>query len=510
METKKLIRIIQRAKNGDSNAQQELYLDSSKSVYFLALKILKNPDDAEDIMQDVFVTVFEKLPKLKQPAAYYKWVNQITANKCMSFLRKKRPLPSGEEEILDALELEGEEDVETPETLYDDGETRRLIMDIIDTLPDAQRECVMYRYFSQLTIEEIAAITETNVHTVKSRLALARQKIRAAILEQEEKEEIHLHAIIPITPVLMKTLEDFRMPDGLNERIWGTMAEGAGKAAGMAAKHTLSFAAKMIVGVAAGILVAGGIIAGTLSARPSETNTPPISSTAAVSAQPSVQPSAQPTVQASDPSAEPSVQSTLTPSAEDYTQYYKPVLENYRAFSLLKADDLGESADLQWYYSVEVLAHADDPKTDFGYALHDLNGNGIPELILLSKCDPYICAIYSLVDHIPNLLDDFWTRYTCEIGADGTLYIHGSGGAFDSYTAAYTIAPDGKSLILIEEFGIESYDSSTEQRIDSPRYYRIDAGGVKTILSEDEANDAWQRFDEVRSNEWDLSFTPLW
>lgn len=237
METKKLVEIVLKAQSGDSHAQQELYLDSSKSVYYLALKILRNKDDAEDMTQDVFVTVFEKLPELKQPAAYYKWLNQITANKCMSFLRKKRPLPIDEPDLLDALEME-DEGGETPETLYDDEETRRIIMEIIDALPDPQRVCVMYRYFNQLSIEEIAEITGANEHTVKSRLALARQKIRAAILNKEEKEGIRLHVLIPIMPVLMKSLEDFQMPEGVTAQIWERIAEGAGIAAGTAAAAT--------------------------------------------------------------------------------------------------------------------------------------------------------------------------------------------------------------------------------------------------------------------------------
>jgi len=55
-----------------------------------ALKILRNPEDAEDIMQNVFIAVFDKITELKEPAAYYKWLNQITANRCMNHFRKKK------------------------------------------------------------------------------------------------------------------------------------------------------------------------------------------------------------------------------------------------------------------------------------------------------------------------------------------------------------------------------------------------------------------------------------
>jgi len=74
-------------------------------------------------------------------------------------------------------------------------------------------------------------MTETNVHTVKSRLALARQKIRAAILAKEEEEGIHLHVLIPIIPILQKSLEEFTIPEGVSERIWQHVAEVTGIAA---------------------------------------------------------------------------------------------------------------------------------------------------------------------------------------------------------------------------------------------------------------------------------------
>lgn len=223
--------LVRAAQNGDTGAQQELYIESSKHVYYLALKIVHNENDAEDIMQDVFITVFDKLPALKQPAAYPKWVSQITAHRCASFLRQKRAVPGEEQDILDILDLEEDENSPTPERLYDDEETRRLILEIVDNLPDAQRMCILYRYFNQFSIKEIADITETNEFTVKSRLALARKKLRNAILAKEEKEGIRLHVIIPIMPILMRALDEFTMPEGLTERMWTRISEGAGIAA---------------------------------------------------------------------------------------------------------------------------------------------------------------------------------------------------------------------------------------------------------------------------------------
>jgi len=220
MDIQGLAKIIKAAQKGDSQARQALYLESSKSVYFLAFKILKNKEDAEDITQDVFVTVFEKLAELKQPAAYINWVNQITSNKCLNYLKKKKPMLVDEQDLLDIMDEDGSVDNTTPEMLYDNEETRRIIMEIIDKLPETQRVSVMLRYYSQLSIEEIAVATDTNEYTVKNRLATARKKIRSAILEKEEKDGIRLHVLIPIMPVLMKAFDEYEMPDGLQARMW--------------------------------------------------------------------------------------------------------------------------------------------------------------------------------------------------------------------------------------------------------------------------------------------------
>jgi RNA polymerase sigma factor (sigma-70 family) len=303
LEIKELTEIVRRAQGGDSHAQQELYLANSKSVYFLAFKILRNKEDAEDITQDVFATVFERLPELKQPAAYIKWVNQITSNKCLNYLSRKKPVLADDLDVLEILDLDEGEENATPEKLYDDEETRRIILEIIDALPDAQRICVMYRYFNQFSIEEIAALTGANEHTVKSRLALARQKIRAAILEKEEKEGIRLHVLIPIMPVLMKALDDFQMPEGAQARMWEniqkSVSSGAdrpensgdapqnGSASGVsganiAMKAGMTVKTKIIMGIfVAAVITAGVIFIPRLINTAPETTPPAVTDTMA-------------------------------------------------------------------------------------------------------------------------------------------------------------------------------------------------------------------------------------
>jgi len=220
LETERLIELVVMARQGDADAVQTLYLDAYRSIYYLALRMVKNPEDAEDITQDVFITVQKKISELRVPAAFYKWVNQITVNKCNYLLRKYKGiawLDDGDE----ILALVDDNPMNLPDKAIDDAATRQIILDVINTLPDGQRVCVMLYYYQQNTISQIADMLETNENTVKTRLSLARAKIRAALEEKEKKEGIKLYGIpLALTPILRQAAQAFVMPEGVAERMW--------------------------------------------------------------------------------------------------------------------------------------------------------------------------------------------------------------------------------------------------------------------------------------------------
>ena len=121
-----------------------------------------------------------------------------------------------------------------------------------------------------------------------------------------------------------------------------------------------------------------------------------------------------------------------------------------------------------------------------------MNGDRVPELIILSG-GYTIHALYTLSGEKPVLLGAYWSRNSCVIDETGTLYISGSGGASDSSSASYTIAPCGAELQLIEMVGVESYDDKTGEEFPEGRYYRIQ-NGTKTVITEEEAGAAWRKF----------------
>ena len=227
MKPDQLIKTVLLAQSGDRDALEKLYLDTYKSVYYLALRNLKNSDDAEDITQEVFITLNDKISTLREPAAFYKWLNQLTSNKCTDFLRRRRGYMELDDDVLS--EIMEDDSLNLPDKAIDDEETRRIILEVIDALPDKQRVCIMFYYYQQHTITEIAEILGTNENTVKTRLSLARAKIRAALEYKAEKEGIKLWGIpLALTPILRQAMEEFVMPAGLGERMWENIARSTG------------------------------------------------------------------------------------------------------------------------------------------------------------------------------------------------------------------------------------------------------------------------------------------
>ncbi|MCL2633847.1 MAG: sigma-70 family RNA polymerase sigma factor [Oscillospiraceae bacterium] len=231
MDKIKLTATVMAAQTGDNAALETLYREYAKPVYFLALKILANKEDAEDITQEVFIHMFQKVADLKNPETFPTWLNRMTSNKCTDFLRKRKiTLNIDDEEIAQSEFFEESDPLLVPEKSLDNAETVKIITDIIDGLPLPQRLCVYYYYYEHLTIAQIAENLETNESTVKNRLALAREKIRKAIETLEKREGIKLYGVAPlmITPILFKALRNFEMPQGLAESILGNVnAEAA-------------------------------------------------------------------------------------------------------------------------------------------------------------------------------------------------------------------------------------------------------------------------------------------
>ena len=208
MDKTELVKLVQKAAEGDAQAFSVLYEEYYDKIYYLSFKLLQNSEEASDIAQETFITAFESIKTLKNAFAFEGWLKTIASNKCKNHFKKAKPLLFSQYENEDTVELIIEDTkVENAVEIIDNAEIRRIINDIIDHLPDEQRVCVMLYYFDEKPIAEIAEFMECSEGTVKSRLNYARKKIKEEIEAIEKKDDIKLHSavIIPLLGAILSS-----------------------------------------------------------------------------------------------------------------------------------------------------------------------------------------------------------------------------------------------------------------------------------------------------------------
>ena len=293
VEKEAIIELVKKSKAGDKAAVEKLLCEAHTSVSYQCRKLLKNQQDAEDVTQEVLLTMYTKLDTLKEPAAFWGWLGRITANRCMNMLSRTHvDLQLLEDEdghsILDDIENLDQQLV--PDAAFDNAETAQMIDEIVEALPEAQRMCTLLFYFDEMSVKEIANVMGTSENTVKSRLNYARRAIKERVLDYE-KAGIKLYGMSPL-PFLLFYLRRAAEAnaDGVSARkmaahilaggaisadMSGNVAKntfktgqaGASKAA-VAGTGTVAkgISVKLIAGIMAGVIAAGTAGAGIYSA----------------------------------------------------------------------------------------------------------------------------------------------------------------------------------------------------------------------------------------------------
>ncbi|MBQ3379085.1 MAG: RNA polymerase sigma factor [Clostridia bacterium] len=180
--------IIKQVLGGDTNAFELIVKQYEKKVYNLALRYLKNRDDALDLSQEVFIQVYNNLAQFRKEAQFSTWIYRITYNKCVDWLRKTQKIKRNVVMSIDDENFfETRDNKASVEESYEGRETLLGVMKIIDTLPADQRDVVMLRYIKDLSYAQIADVLQIAEGTVKSRLNRARLKIKEQLHESGTK-----------------------------------------------------------------------------------------------------------------------------------------------------------------------------------------------------------------------------------------------------------------------------------------------------------------------------------
>lgn len=181
------IAIVKKVLNGDVNAFELLVIDNQKSVYNLALKILKNESDALDVSQDVFLKAYTNLKFFRGDSRFSVWLYRLAYNACIDATRKSKAAMNVSLTVTDednaTTEIELVDVRPLPERELERRETQREVQEAIEKLPEEQRKIIVMREFSDMSYEDIATSLNISVGTVKSRLSRARKSLAKILIQ---------------------------------------------------------------------------------------------------------------------------------------------------------------------------------------------------------------------------------------------------------------------------------------------------------------------------------------
>ena len=260
-----LTEAVSALKKGDQSAFQEVYDGSVRYVYYTIFKSVSDRDLADDILQETYIEIYKNISLLKEPEAFKGWAAVIAQNKISRYFRKKSESVFSSEDEMEAV-LDGMEEEDTamlPEDAADNRETQRLIMEIIDSLPDTQKEAVISFYYNQMTISEIAGALEVPENTVKTWLSRGKKKIKEEIVLLAEKHGTKLYAaplMLVLSGIFTKEAEACELPGQAfmlisTELSAGGVLGAAGSTTGAAGTQTAAAAVTKGATVAAGTAV---------------------------------------------------------------------------------------------------------------------------------------------------------------------------------------------------------------------------------------------------------------
>jgi RNA polymerase sigma-70 factor, ECF subfamily len=186
-------RLVSAAKSGDAVAFVELSTRHSDMILRRTYRIVKNWQDAEDVLQDSFMKAFIHLKDFEERASFSSWLTRIAINTALMLLRKKRfhiEISTGSNdddcEIRDRWELRDR--AESPENHCARREREELLKGAIQGLPPILRDVVQLSHGEDRSMEEIAQFLRISVPAAKSRLARARTALRIALVGAKLKQ----------------------------------------------------------------------------------------------------------------------------------------------------------------------------------------------------------------------------------------------------------------------------------------------------------------------------------
>lgn len=164
---------IEKAAQGDRTAFEEIYHGCIGYVFNTALRVTQSREAAQDVSQEVFVTLYAQLKNFRYESRLTTWLYRITVNKAINYMRAETKIKHKD---VDANEI----DSPCENAVYAQAEQEErsgLIDRLLGMLTPDQRVCIVLRNMENLSYADIAEVLHTNVNVVRSRLKRAREKL---------------------------------------------------------------------------------------------------------------------------------------------------------------------------------------------------------------------------------------------------------------------------------------------------------------------------------------------
>lgn len=178
-------KLISLARGGDQKAFETLLKKYRNLVYHVMFKMVRNPQEAEDLCQEAFIKAFNALSSFNEEFAFSTWLMKIATNNCIDYLRKRKlrtysidePLQYKDEQV----QVELPDHDPTPDKQLLNEERRKLINQAIQSLPPRYRHVIILRHQEEKSYEDIAEILKLPLGTVKARIFRAREMLNKKI-----------------------------------------------------------------------------------------------------------------------------------------------------------------------------------------------------------------------------------------------------------------------------------------------------------------------------------------
>lgn len=180
---------IEKVLKGDTNSFAVLVDQYKDMVFSLALKVVKNREEAEEVSQDTFIKAFRSLKHFKGDSKFSTWLYKIAYNNCMDRVKKISRTYN-----TDAIDEVVENRIKATDDVMKTIERKEralIIKECLSELPEDERSILWFFYFEELSLKEITEVTTFSENNVKVKLHRARKKLLAIIENKVEPEMIN-------------------------------------------------------------------------------------------------------------------------------------------------------------------------------------------------------------------------------------------------------------------------------------------------------------------------------